>query len=121
MNEVTFWISFADSQLPRGQQFLGAVVVVVARDGGCDPVRRHVGAIAVVRWLAGEGISDEEVMFTLALGETRAHGVNPGGSARGRVIPDEVACRIPPPYVGRLLDRNQIFALEALLDADGVS
>lgn len=77
-----WWLSFADADRPKGEQFLGVAIV---------PAHDLIGAIKV----------------------SHALGCNPGGQVLGQ--PLDPPRPIPPEHLERLLDRDAIGRLEALM------
>jgi len=77
-----WWLSFCDAERPAGLQFLGVSIV-----GPAD----NIGVAAIL-----------------------AHGAgcNPGGEVQGIPIPDGIVERTPDSYRKRLLNREEILALE---------
>lgn len=81
-----YYLSFADSERPKGTQFLGACIVGPAED------------------------------FIAAVKLAHALGCNPGGEVLGHEVPAETALRVPLGDRRRLLTREEIEALGAYLD-----
>jgi hypothetical protein len=42
-------------------------------------------------------------------------GCNPGGEVRGTGLPPEYSAKVPPSYIGRLLDPSECEALDAII------
>lgn len=78
---MLFWLSFADGDKPRGEQFLG--VAVVEADG--DDLKEQMSDALSIAWELG---------------------INPGGSVQGMPIPRD---SIPPDCINRLLLKNELF------------
>lgn len=102
----TYWLSFTDPDRPRGQQFLGVVIVDVTDTDAAD-------ALAVKPDMHDK---DEGPWIGAAIRATWKAGVNPGGQV-GSMRIDEG----PPAIVSRyprltLLSRADVEALEP--DAD---
>lgn len=74
---VWWWLSFADSRLPAGSQFLGAAIVGPAHS---------IGAAAML---------------------ARMLGCNPGGEVVGEHVPDDIVERMPRALLGSLMQREQ--------------
>lgn len=81
-----WWLSFADSNLPEGSQFLGACIVQ-----GTEPKGQP-------------GIRD-------CISQSHLLGLNPGGEIKFVQIPDDRV--VPEQWRERLLNREECAALEA--------
>lgn len=80
-----WWLSFADSSLPKGSQFLGACIV-----GPADDLAR---AAKLAWWV----------------------GINPGGEVMGKPIADETFVGIPVDWTARLLTRDECDELDEIM------
>jgi hypothetical protein len=89
VGEPWWWLSFADGDLPKGQQFLGACIV-----RGTEPIMGHPRP-------------------TDPVPEAWRQGCNPGGEVAMHRVPDD---REPPAeWCNRLLTREECAALDAVM------
>ncbi len=108
----TYWLSFADGDRPRGQQFLGVAVVDVT-EADCDRAVPFV----VRRRPPGSPPPEDEVLWVGAA-ITKAHetGCNPGGEVGSLRIDDHPDFAVRGPRYPRfqLLSRADLDALDPL-------
>lgn len=83
-----WWLSFCDADRPKGQQFLGACMVVVPH------------------------ASSEQEGLKEALRMSHLLRINPGGDVQALLCPEEARPWIPAGWVGRLLSREDCATFE---------
>lgn len=77
-----WWLSFADASLPKGEQFLGAVII--------------------------DGVAD---MIT-AIRAAHAAGINPGGDVVAQMLPEHASQIVRDDETFKLLDKPTALALD---------
>ena len=92
----TWYFSFADSDLPKGTQFLGACIVRLNEDE----------AWAIPEFAQGKGADD----LARAITKTHVLGINPGGGVQSVRLPD-VTDDYLAQWGNRLLTRAEAEAL----------
>jgi hypothetical protein len=92
-----YWLSFCDSDRPKGQQFLGACLVPAGETG------------------------DHKADLRIALQNAWLLGCNPGGEVRFQPVPATVESHIRDFWVGRLLTREEAQKFEEEIKPYGVS
>ncbi len=103
----TYWLSFCDDERPKGQQFLGAVVVDVTSEDARAVVTLHPHAVREP-WLAA------------AIRACWRAGVNPGGNVASQRIDDHPNFPVVSPCYQRLtlFTRAQVEAIDARIEAE---
>lgn len=115
----TWWHSFCDSDRPKGQQFLGALVMDVTADE-INAIREEVDFKQMVNMVP---LSHDLDVYGMAASIAKAHrlGVNPGGEVQsGRIDGAPEAALYPR---AQLLSQSDVEALEPppAVDAVGLS
>lgn len=107
-----FWLSFTDSDKPKGEQFLGVCIVEVTEDDAAD-------ALAVIKtrpsWRHAQPGAE---WLGAALRVAHQMGCNPGGAVGSLDITDEPHFTLAP--VNRLLSRRDLFALGLIDTTDAL-
>ncbi len=104
----TWWHSFCDGDRPKGQQFLGALVMDVDADE-INAIRERVDFQQMVNMVP---LSHDINVYGMAASIAKAHrlGVNPGGEVQSARIDGNPEATVYPRAV--LMSRAQIEALE---------
>lgn len=95
-----FWLSFADGDLPEGEQFLGVAIVKVD-----DGIQEVVDEMSRLMRRPEHVIGDP---FFAAVASSRLLNLNPGGSVQGLEMPASLVQRIPEEMRERLLSRDEL-------------
>lgn len=101
-----FWMSFCDSERPKGQQFLGACIIEVtaeeADEAAIDVMLRFPFAEPDAEWIAA------------AVKKAHRLGCNPGGQIAAMEMPEDHP-NLSRYTFGVLMDRATIEAIDKLL------
>ncbi len=115
MNTRTYWLSFCDGDRPKGQQFLGALVVDVT-DAEAEAARIEIDQrfpqhAPEAEWIAA------------AARKAWQHGCNPGGEiATVRIDDAEHFATMSPRYPRlHLLSRADVAAIDAAAQPEAVA
>ena len=111
----TWWHSFCDSDRPKGQQFLGALVMDVTADE-INAIRDEVDTRQMLNFVP---LSHDVDVYGMAASIRKAHqlGVNPGGEVQSGRIDGHQEAAVYPRAV--LLSRGDIEALEPAGSPEG--
>lgn len=101
---LNWWFSFADPYKPRGQTFLGVVIVKPNADGLAQAKARFAAL--------GRTPTPENLAWAAALETARVIGCNPGGQAEG--FPLHPLQVVAPEMMNRLLTRAEGEQVEAM-------
>jgi len=85
METQTFWLSFFDPDLPKGEQFLGVAIVDVTTDDA-EAVRAELGRIRAMNGLRPP--EAEAIWIAAAIRKAHAMACNPGGEVAAIRIDD---------------------------------
>lgn len=101
-----FWLSFADPDLPEGEQFLGALVISVE---DADVMMAKV--LIALQFPDHQDRVGRVNHFVAATVRATTLGVNPGGEVVGWDITDDID-KIPEDMRMRLLSKEETEALD---------
>src|SRR5262245_45090405 len=107
------WLSFADSERPDGEQFLGAVIVEI-EDDEVEEAKADVEARAAQRKV--KPLPGAEYMAA-ACRKAWLMGCNPGGECAGKLLPPLSAAQREMLPLYRLLSKADIAALDRAMEA----
>lgn len=96
-----YWLSFADPDLPKGRQFLGAAIVFA------DPDERKPSLLEMA---CSEPWTQEQDEVAAAIQVAHDRDCNPGGEVRVVSMPYEVV--VTDQYQYRLMNREEAESLD---------
>jgi hypothetical protein len=100
-----FYLSFADGNLPKGQQFLGGCYVR-APD---SPMELMIAEEKAIKLRRGP-VEPDVILLAAAVGESHRLGINPGGSVQsmGPISQEDMDENVPAADRERLLSREEL-------------
>lgn len=99
-----YWLSFADPDLPIGEQFLGVAVIAVNEQS--IEFIDHMDPTDGIELLRQRG-QEKDVPFYTAVHTATLAGINPGGMVQGWDITDDIA-QVPEGMRHRLLSKQEL-------------